>query len=256
MKSVILAGGLGTRLGTLTTQIPKPMVRIGEEPILWHLMKHYETYGIQEFIIALGYQSTSIKQYFLDYCSMHSDFSIDLSNNRSERYQKKIPPWKVHLVETGLHTPTGGRLKMLKKWIQDETFCMTYGDGLSNVDLSKLIAFHKSHGRLATVTAVRPSARFGELVLENEQVVEFSEKSQIREGWINGGFFVLEPQVLDFIEHEKIIWEQSPLERLAQVGELRAYFHNGFWQPMDTPREHRFLESLWESGSAPWSQPS
>lgn len=252
MKTVILAGGFGTRLSELTANIPKPMVEIGGKPMLWHIMNIYASYGLSEFILALGYRAEVVKEYFVNFYTLNNDLTIDLSKGTKEIYAGKQPNWKIHLVDTGLSSQTGGRLKRLKEWIGNETFMMTYGDGLSNVDIQNLIDFHKKHKKLATVTAVHPPARFGGLVLDENRVIEFSEKNQSKEGWINGGFFVLEPEVLDLIDSDSTSWEKEPLEQLASMGQLMAYFHEGFWQPMDTLREYRLLESLWESGQAPW----
>jgi glucose-1-phosphate cytidylyltransferase len=252
MKTIILAGGFGTRLAELTANLPKPMVEIGGKPILWHILNRYSAFGYREFMIALGYKSEVIKKYFLDFYAINNDLTLDFASGSTKIRSEKQPDWIVHLIDTGLATQTGGRIKRLKSWIGNETFMLTYGDGLSNVDISALVSFHQQHGKLATITAVRPSARFGGLVLKNHRVVEFSEKNQANEGWINGGFFVLEPGVLDYIGEDSTIWEKEPLERLAADGQLMAYFHEGFWQPMDTLREQRLLESLWASGSAPW----
>ncbi len=252
MKTVILAGGLGTRLSEMTGQIPKPMVEIGGRPILWHIMNTYASYGFQEFVVALGYKGDVIKEYFLNYRAINSDLSIDLSTGKAEINTGIKMDWRVHLIDTGLNTQTGGRIRALKEVIGNETFLLTYGDGVANVDISELVAFHKSHGKLATVTAVHPPARFGGLVLDGNQVVEFSEKNQAQEGWINGGFFVLEPEVLQYIRDERTLWEKEPLEKLAEENQLMAYFHSGFWQPMDTLREQRLLQALWETGNAPW----
>lgn len=253
MKAVILAGGFGTRLSEVTGSIPKPMVEIGGKPMLWHIMNIYAHHGITEFIIALGYKSEVIKEYFLNFYAFTNDISIDLTSGRTTIHEGKQPKWKIHLVNTGLNTMTGGRLKKLKEWIGDETFLMTYGDGVSDVNITELIAFHKQHNKLATVTAVHPSARFGGLIMDGDSVVEFSEKNQSKEGWVNGGFFVLEPSVLDLIENDQTVWEKGPLEYLAEAYQLNAYCHSGFWQPMDTLREYNLLESLWQSGNAPWN---
>lgn len=252
MKAVILAGGFGTRLSELTGNIPKPMVEIGGKPILWHIMNIYAHQGITEFVIALGYKSEVIKKYFLNFYAFNNDITIDLSKGSTIIHEGKQPNWRIHLVDTGMNTQTGGRLRRLKDWIGDETFLMTYGDGVSDINIQNLIAFHRKQKKLATVTAVRPSARFGGLVIEQNAVMEFSEKNQSKEGWINGGFFVLEPQVLDLIEDDQTIWERTPLEHLARAQQLSAFSHEGFWQPMDTLREYHLLESLWQSGNAPW----
>ncbi len=254
MKTVILAGGLGTRISEKSHDRPKPMVEIGGKPILWHIMNLYSSFGFNEFVIALGYRGEVIKDYFLNFFSLNHDVSVDLSSGKVEVHKGSQLEWKVHLIDTGLHTQTGGRLKRLKKWIGNETFMMTYGDGLSDIDLNALVDFHYSHQKLATITAVRPPARFGSLVFEGDRVAQFSEKSQAGEGWINGGFFVLEPEVIDFIEGDQTGWELAPLENLARAGELFSFRHPGFWQPMDTLREQKLLESLWQSGQAPWSK--
>ena len=253
MKTVILAGGLGTRLAEETQIKPKPMVEIGGKPMLWHLMNIYATYGFAEFIVALGYKGECIKDYFLNFYALNNDLTIDLCNGDTVMHHKRQPGWRVHLVDTGLHTDTGGRIRRLREWIGDETFLLTYGDGVANINICELVEFHRSHGKLATVSAVRPPARFGGLRLNGGgQIVEFTEKPQTGEGWINGGFFVLEPGVLDFIEGDTTIWEREPLEALAREGELMAFYHEGFWQPMDTVREKMLLEKLWSSGEAPW----
>lgn len=252
MKTVILAGGLGSRLMEETELRPKPMVEIGERPILWHVMKHYTHYGMREFVIALGYRGEVIKRYFAEAVSLDGSMTVRTRERRIERHDESKEDWVVHLVETGADAMTGGRLKQLAAWLGDGTFMMTYGDGLSNVDLNALCAFHKKHGRLATVTAVRPPSRFGGIELNGEHVARFSEKAQITEGWINGGFFVLEPGVIDYIEGRDTYWEREPLERLTEEGQLMAFRHDAFWQPMDTLRDKRSLESLWTSGQAPW----
>lgn len=254
MKVAILAGGVGSRLAEETVLRPKPMVPIGGRPILWHIMKHYEHYGLNEFIIALGYKGEVIKQYMVEYCQLNSDLTVDMQSGKILNHAngRARVNWKVHLVDTGQNTMTGGRIKRLAPYVGNETFMLTWGDGVSNVDLRELLAFHRAHGKLATVTAVRPPARFGRLDLDGDQVVQFSEKPQIGEGWINGAFFVLEPQVFDYIEGDQTQWEKEPLERLAREGQLRAYKHSSFWQCMDTLRDKHLLETLWESGNAPW----
>jgi len=254
MKTIILAGGFGTRLAELTANLPKPMVEIGGKPVLWHILNCYSAHGYNEFIIALGYKSEVIKKYFLDFYAINNDLSLDLASGNTKICAGKQPPWMVHLVDTGLTTQTGGRIKRLASRVGGETFMLSYGDGLSNVDISALVSFHKKHGKLATVTAVRPTARFGGLVIKDQQVVEFSEKNQAHEGWVSGGFFVLEPEVFDFIGTDQTVWEKEPLENLAKSGQLMAFFHDGFWQPMDTLREQRMLDSLWASGAAPWKK--
>ena len=253
MKAVILAGGLGSRLSEETVARPKPMVEIGGKPMLWHIMNIYAAHGVHEFVVALGYRGEVVKEYFLNFYAINNDISIDLSQGTTTVHHGKQPHWKVHLVDTGLHTQTGGRLARLHDWLgDDDTFMMTYGDGLANVDLTALMGFHGAHGKLATVTTVRPPARFGGIVFAGDQVSEFTEKPQVGEGWINGGFFVLNRGVLDYIEGDATIWERAPLERLAANGELMAHRHEGFWQPMDTLRERHLLEELWASGRAPW----
>jgi len=255
MKTILLAGGLGTRLSEETVLRPKPMVEIGGKPILWHLMHLFAAHGLDEFVVALGYKGEVVKSYFLDFFPLNSDLTVDLATGERTIHGGDVPKWKVHLVDTGGQTQTGGRLARLRRWVDGSTFMMTYGDGLADVDLKKLIAFHRSHGRLATLTAVRPPARFGGLRLEGDAVQEFMEKPQTGEGWINGGFFVLEPGVFDYIsEGDATIWERSPLEALSADGQLMAYRHEGFFQPMDTLREKQILEGLWQSGNAPWKR--
>lgn len=252
MKTVILAGGFGTRLGEKTSVKPKPMVDIGRQPILWHIMKIYSAQGFNDFIIALGYKGKVIKDHFLDYYYMHSDVSIHLKSGDIKVHDGDLEDWNVHLVDTGLHTKTGGRLKRLSEWIGDETFMMTYGDGVANIDINALVDLHQGHERLATITAVRPPARFGGLEFEGSIVSDFTEKPQIGEGWINGGFFVLEPEVLEYIDGDETSFERAPLERLADEGELVAYRHDAFWKCMDTLRDVRQLNDLWKNGDSPW----
>lgn len=253
MKAVILAGGRGSRLSEETVGRPKPMVEIGGKPILWHLMHIYSSQGIDEFVIALGYRGEAIKEYFLHFFALNNDFTVDLATGDTTIHHGRQKKWKVHLVDTGLATATGGRLKRVQSWLGgDETFMMTYGDGLADVDLGALARFHASHGRLATVTTVRPPAPFGRLTLEGERVSEFNEKPQMAEGWVNGGFFVLNRGVLDYVAGDATSWEREPMARLAADDQLRAYRHEGFWQPMDTQRERVLLEDLWERGGAPW----
>ncbi len=252
MKVVILAGGFGTRLSEETDNKPKPMVQIGGREILWHIMRGYAHYGFTEFVIALGYKGELIKRYFLDYRLLNSSLTISLATGDATAHGGEHPDWTVHLVDTGLQTMTGGRLKRLQPWLGNETFMMTYGDGVGNVNIQHLLDFHRLHGRLATVTAVRPPARFGGLEFDGDRVTRFTEKPQIGEGWINGGFFVLEPEVLGYIGDDATMWEHEPLERLADEGELVAYRHESFWQSMDTLRDVRLLESLWQSNKAPW----
>ena len=254
MKVGILAGGFGTRLAEETEIKPKPMVEIGGRPILWHIMKHYSYYGFREFAVALGYMGGVIKRYMMDYCMLHSDITVHLGTGGATIHNGELADWTVHLVDTGLHTNTGGRIKRLAPWVANETFMLTWGDGVSNVNLHSLLEFHRSHGRLATVTAVRPPARFGRLDFDEsgDLVKQFSEKPQIGEGWINGAFFVLEPGVMDYIEGDDTQWELEPMERLAHDNQLVAYRHESFWQCMDTLRDKRLLDRLWESGNAPW----
>jgi glucose-1-phosphate cytidylyltransferase len=252
MKVVILAGGLGTRLAEETTVIPKPMVEIGGRPIIWHIMKHYAHYNFKEFYLALGYKSSEFKRYFLEEINFDGNLTLSMKDRKIENREAHAEDWTVHLVETGLYTITGGRLQRLSSFLCDGTFMMTYGDGVSDVDLAELLKFHRSHGKLATVTAVRPPARFGGLEFDGKRVVRFSEKPQTGEGWINGGFFVLEPQVLKYIDGDETHWEREPLERLAADGQLMAYQHASFWQCMDTLRDKRLLETLWDNNKAPW----
>jgi glucose-1-phosphate cytidylyltransferase len=253
MKLVILAGGLGTRLAEETSVRPKPMAEIGEHPILWHIMKMYSHYGIDEFIICLGYKGYVIKEYFSNYFLHNSDVTFDMGRNEMTVHANAAEPWKVTLVDTGAETLTGGRIKRVAGYIGDETFMMTYGDGVADIRLDEVLAFHRSHGKEATVTAVQPLGRFGVMRLDEDATVRaFEEKPQGEGGWINGGFFVLEPSVLDRIPDQDVMFEHAPLEGLAADGQLAAYRHTGFWQPMDTLRDKRHLEELWTSGAAPW----
>lgn len=252
MKTIILCGGLGTRLGEETEYKPKPMIEIGGKPILWHIMKAYAYYGYKEFALALGYKSEVIKRYFLDYARVNSSLSVRLGSGDVMRHHPCQDDWTIHLMDTGQNTMTGGRILRLKELIGNETFMLTYGDGVTNIDIGKLVEFHKGHGKMATVSGVRPPARFGGLIFEDGRVAEFSEKPQVGEGWINGGYFVLEPEVMSYIEDDATFWERGPLERLASEGQLMAYCHDGFWQCMDTLRDLRTLEGLWSSGNPPW----
>lgn len=252
MKVAILAGGFGSRLAEETEIRPKPMVEIGGRPILWHIMMHYAYYGFSHFVIALGYKGEMIKKYMADYCSLNSNLIVRLRTGEIEMHGGYKPDWTVELIDTGSPTQTGGRIKRLAPYLGNETFMLTWGDGVCDVNLQDLLSFHRSHGKLATLTAVRPPARYGHLELDGNRVFEFSEKSQIKEGWINGAFFVLEPGVFDYIEADGTVWEQEPLERLAKDGQLMAYRHTSFWQCMDTMREKYLLERLWQSGRAPW----
>jgi len=253
VKVGILAGGMGTRLVEETEVRPKPMVEIGGEPILWHIMRHYAHFGMKDFVVALGYKGVYIKRFFVDYCSLTSDLTVDLQQGTVTNHGGVRNDWRVELVDTGLYTQTGGRIKRLAPYLGNETFMLTWGDGLSDVDLHKLLAFHRSHGRLATMTAVRPPARFGHLELDGEEVAEFSEKPQTGEGWINGAYFVLEPEVFNYIDDDDIHFEREPLERLAKDRQLMAYCHYSFWQCMDTIRDKQLLQRLWDSGQAPWA---
>lgn len=253
MKAVILAGGLGTRISEETHLRPKPMIDIGGKPILWHIMKMYSAHGVNDFVICCGYKGYMIKEYFANYFLHTSDVTFDLTCNRMEVHEQHAEPWRVTLVDTGEATMTGGRLKRVATYLKgEESFCFTYGDGVSDLDIGATIAFHKRHGKQATVTAVRPPGRYGALKRENTSVVGFAEKPVGDGGWINGGFFVLSPACLSLIEGDATSWEVGPLEALAALGELQAFEHAGFWQPMDTLRERTLLEQLWESGEAPW----
>lgn len=252
MKVVILAGGLGTRLAEETELKPKPMIEVGARPILWHVMKHYAHYGFTEFIIALGYRGDVVKRYFVDYCSLSGHMTVDLAHGKVETSESDCEQWVVHLRNTGLDTNTGGRVKRLEQLLQGDTFMVTYGDGVCNVNLTELLAFHRGHGRIGTVTAVRPPARFGGLVFDGPLVSEFTEKPQIGEGWINGGFLVFEPAIFDYIKDDSSSLESDALDRLAAESQLAAYRHEDFWQCMDTLRDKRLLDSLWQDGTAPW----
>lgn len=253
MKAVLLAGGFGTRLSEETSLKPKPMVEIGARPILWHIMKIYSAHGIKDFIICCGYKGYIIKEYFANYFLHMSDVTFDMVENRMEVHQRHVEPWKVTLVDTGEETLTGGRLKRIAKYLEDEeAFCFTYGDGVSDIDITEEIAFHKRHGKMATVAAVQPPGRYGAIQTNGPEVTGFAEKPRGDGGLINGGFFVLSPRCLDLIEGDRSSWEGEPLNRLAEMGELRAFEHDGFWQPMDTLRDKNALESLWQNGKAPW----
>lgn len=252
MKVVVLAGGLGTRLSEETELKPKPMVEIGPRPILWHILKHYGHHGFREFCIALGYKGDVVKRFFLDYHRLSGHLTVDLGQGTESVRDPAAEDWVVHLVDTGHLTGTGGRLLRLRPWLEKETFLLTYGDGVSDVNLTELLAFHRAHGKLATLTAVRPPSRFGGLVFEGDRVAEFSEKPQVGEGWINGGFMVFEPGVFQYLSGDGDSLEAVALEHLAADGQLCAYRHQGFWQCMDTLREKRMLEAFWESGKAPW----
>jgi glucose-1-phosphate cytidylyltransferase len=252
MKAVILAGGYGTRISEESHLKPKPMIEIGGKPILWHILKIYSAHGISEFVICGGYKGYVIKEYFSNYFLHMTDVTFDMAENSMTIHRRHAEPWRVTLVETGLDTMTGGRLKRVRDYVAQETFCMTYGDGVSDVDIGQLIAFHREQQVLATVTAVQPGARFGALEIANDRVCRFEEKPKGDGGWINGGFFVLEPGVFDYIDGDRTIWERDPLERLTEVGQLAAYKHHGFWSALDTLRDKNHLEDLWARGAAPW----
>lgn len=251
MKVILLAGGFGTRLSEFTGVIPKPMVPVGGKPILWHIMKTYAHFNHKDFYVALGYKAEVIKEYFLNYSALNSDFTVNLKNGSVEPHQYEDIDWNVTLVHTGDDSMTGGRVKRMQSFIGDEPFLLTYGDGVCDIDIDKLLAFHKSHGKMITVTAVRPAARFGELEISNGKVDSFQEKPQLHDGWINGGYFVVEPAFFDLIAGDHTLLERDPLEKATEMGELMAYQHDGFWQCMDTKRDHELLESLWNKG-APW----
>ena len=252
MRAVILAGGFGSRLSEETDRTPKPMVEIGGKPMLWHIMKIYSAHNINDFVLCLGYKAYLIKEYFSNYFLHTADVTIDLAERKMEVHENRAEPWRITLIDTGLETSTAGRLKRVATYLGDQTFCMTYGDGVGDVDISASIAFHRRHGKLATVTAVQPPGRFGVLKVQDTEVTRFGEKVDSSGSSINAGFFVLEPGVLDYIEGDSSAWEREPLERLAVDGQLMAYHHHGFWQPMDTLRDKRLLEDLWARGEAPW----
>jgi glucose-1-phosphate cytidylyltransferase len=250
---VILAGGFGTRISEYTDLVPKPMIQVGDRPILWHIMNIFSHYGHDNFYIALGYKASKVKEYFLNHHNLNSDFTINLKNGNVVQHQKDITPWEVTLIDTGLNSMTGGRVKRMQPYIKDEPFLLTYGDGLSDIDLDALLKFHKSHGKMVTVTAVRPSARFGELEFNGDSVTAFKEKPQMHQGWINGGYFVVNPEFFELIDGDDTLLEREPLEKAASMGELMAFKHHGFWQCMDTKRDHELLEELWVSGQCPWT---
>ena len=252
MKAVILAGGLGTRISEETSVKPKPMIEIGGKPILWHIMKIYSSHGVNDFVICCGYKGYMVKEYFANYFLHTSDVTFDMKNNSMQVHHKFAEPWKVTLVDTGLDTMTGGRLKRIKEYVGNETFCFTYGDGISNIDISKLIKFHSQNKAIATVTAVQPPGRFGMLDISETKIINFKEKPDGDGNWINGGFFVLEPTVFDYLKDDSTVWEKEPLERLAKENQLSAFKHNGFWQPLDTLRDKNYLDKLWNSDNAIW----
>ena len=253
MKVVILAGGLGTRLSEYTEMIPKPMVSIGGKPIIWHIMRTYANFGHKDFYLALGYKAEIIKEYFLNYRSLNADFTVNLSSDVVDFHQVDATDWRVTLVQTGFQSNTGGRVKRMKSFIGNEPFMLTYGDSVADIDINALLKFHKSHGKMVTVSGVRPSARFGELEILEQKVISFQEKPQTTQGWVNGGYFICEPEIIDFIEDDLTILEKEPLEKISEMGELMSYRHEGYWQCMDTKRDRDHLEKLWQSGSAPWS---
>ena len=252
MKVIILAGGFGTRLSEYTETIPKPMVTVGGKPILWHIMRSYAYFGHKDFYLALGYKSEVIKEYFLNYRSLNADFTVDLSSGSVEPHQIDDTDWRVTLVQTGLESMTGGRVKRLQSFIGNEPFMLTYGDGVADIDLDALLTFHKSHGKMVTISAVHPGARFGELEMQDQKVIAFQEKPQTGQGWINGGYFIIEPEFFELISNDSTVLEREPLEKAAEMGELMAYCHDGYWQCMDTKRDKDHLEELWSSGMAPW----
>jgi glucose-1-phosphate cytidylyltransferase len=255
VKIAILAGGIGSRLGSETESKPKPLVDVGGRPILWHIMRHFERFGHRDFVVALGYKGDLIKQYFAELARLHGHVSIGLKDNHVQRHGEPVPDWQVSLVETGLRTQTAGRIKRLQPFLGDETFMLAWGDGLHDMDLDALLAFHRAHGKLATVVAVRPPARFGHIEFDGDAVAEFSEKPQTAEGWINSGVFVLEPGIFAYIDGDRMHWEREPMEALARDRQLMAFRHEGFWQCLDTPRDLALLNRLWAEGAAPWRQP-
>jgi glucose-1-phosphate cytidylyltransferase len=252
VKAVILAGGMGTRISEESHLRPKPMIEIGGRPIIWHIMKIYAAHQVNDFVICLGYKGYILKEYFANYFLHMSDVTFDLAENRMTVHQASAEPWRVTLVDTGERTMTGGRLKRVREYLGDDDFCFTYGDGVADIDIKALVRFHQQHGRLATLTAVQPPGRFGALVLRGTEVTDFEEKPRGEGGWINGGFFVLSPKVIDQIDSDETLWEREPMERLARSHQMQAYLHRGFWQPMDTLRDKTQLEDLWSSGQAPW----
>ncbi len=255
MKAVILAGGLGTRISEETSVRPKPMVEVGGKPILWHILKTYSAHGINDFVICCGYKGYIIKEFFANYFLHTSDVTFDMQNNTMEVHERHAEPWKVTLVDTGEQTMTGGRLKRIRHYVEnDEAFCLTYGDGVGDVDIGAALAFHRSHGKLGTMTAVQPPGRFGAIDIDGHRIVSFKEKPQGDGNWINGGFFVLSPKVIERIADDATIWEKEPMESLARDGQMDAFHHHGFWQPMDTLRDKVLLEDLWQSGAAPWKR--
>lgn len=252
MKVILLAGGFGTRLSEYTSTIPKPMVTVGGRPILWHIMRTYAHFEHKDFYLALGYKAELIKEYFLHYRSLNSDFTVDLATGSVSPHQTDDADWRVTLVDTGLESMTGGRVKRMQTFINNEPFMLTYGDGVADIDLNALLAFHRNHGKMITVTAVHPGARFGELSIDFDQVTSFKEKPQMAHGWVNGGYFVIQPEFFDFIAGDSITLEREPLEQVSRMGELMAYRHHGFWHCMDTKRDRDSLEELWQAGRAPW----
>ena len=254
MKVIILAGGYGTRLSEYTELVPKPMLPIGGRPILWHIMRTFAHFGHKDFYLALGYKAELIKEYFLNYHSLNSDFAVDLGTGKVSLLQADDTDWRITMVQTGLNSMTGGRVKRMQALMDWEPFILTYGDGVADINVDELLEFHRSHGKMVTVTAVRPGARFGELVLDSDQVKTFQEKPQVGQGWVNGGFFVIQPEFFNLILNDNTILEREPLEKAASLGELMAFKHEGFWQCMDTKRDHELLESIWSSGKAPWKK--